>query len=76
MSTRSYATAVPEHKEIAVPIVAVFQPPNFTQEQYEESVVKVTGGKTRVGPQRLRALLRTADKSHADSGLNGQRTRR
>jgi hypothetical protein len=31
-----------------VPIVAVFQPPNFTQEQYEESVVKVTGGKSRV----------------------------
>jgi hypothetical protein len=31
-----------------VPIVAVFQPTNFTQEKYEESVVKVTGGKTRV----------------------------
>jgi hypothetical protein len=30
-----------------VPIVAVFQPPNFTQEQYDESVVKVTGGKSR-----------------------------
>jgi hypothetical protein len=31
-----------------VPIVAVFQPPNFTREKYEESVVKVTGGKRRV----------------------------
>lgn len=31
-----------------MPIVAVFELPNFTQEQYEESVVKVTGGKSRV----------------------------
>jgi hypothetical protein len=30
-----------------VPIVAVFQPRNFTQEKYDESVVKVTG-KSRV----------------------------
>ena len=31
-----------------MPTVAVFQSTNFTQEQYEESVVKATGGKTRV----------------------------
>src|SRR5438093_12572802 len=31
-----------------MPIVAVFQGPNFTQEAYEETVVKLTGGKTRV----------------------------
>jgi hypothetical protein len=31
-----------------VPVVAVFQEPNFTQEQYEESVRRVTGGKSRV----------------------------
>jgi hypothetical protein len=28
-----------------VPVVAVFEPPNFTQEQYEESVRRVSGGK-------------------------------
>ena len=31
-----------------MPVVAVFQSPGFTQEQYEKSVVGVTGGKTRV----------------------------
>jgi hypothetical protein len=31
-----------------MPVVAVFQPPGFTQEQYEESVKKVTGGKSRL----------------------------
>jgi hypothetical protein len=31
-----------------VPVVAIFQGPNFTQEQYEESVRGVTGGKSRV----------------------------
>jgi hypothetical protein len=31
-----------------VAIVAVFQPSGFTQNQYEESVIKVTGGKSRV----------------------------
>ena len=29
-------------------VVAVFQSPDFTREQYEKSVVRVTGGKTRV----------------------------
>jgi hypothetical protein len=31
-----------------VPVVAIFQGRNFTQEQYEESVRRVTGGKSRV----------------------------
>jgi hypothetical protein len=31
-----------------VPVVAVFQSPSLTQEQYEESVVKLTGGKSRL----------------------------
>jgi hypothetical protein len=31
-----------------MPVVAVFQAPGFTQEQYEASVEKVTGGKSRV----------------------------
>jgi hypothetical protein len=31
-----------------MPVVTVFQGPSFTQEAYEETVVKVTGGKTRV----------------------------
>jgi hypothetical protein len=31
-----------------VPVVAVFQSPSLTQERYEESVRKVTGGKSRV----------------------------
>jgi hypothetical protein len=33
-----------------VPIVAVFQSPTFTQEQYEESVRKLTGGKSLDSP--------------------------
>jgi hypothetical protein len=43
-----YAAGVREPKEVAVPVVAVFQEPNFTQAQYEESVRRVTGGKSRV----------------------------
>jgi hypothetical protein len=31
-----------------MPVVAVFQSPGFTQEQYEKSVEMVTGGKKRV----------------------------
>jgi hypothetical protein len=31
-----------------MPVVAVFQAPSFTQERYEESVRKLTGGKGRV----------------------------
>jgi hypothetical protein len=31
-----------------VPVVAVFQSPSFTQEQYEESVRKLTDGKSRL----------------------------
>lgn len=32
-----------------MPVVAVFQPPGFTQEQYEESVRRLTGGGARLG---------------------------
>ena len=31
-----------------MPVVAVFQSPGFTQERYEESVRKLTGGKSHV----------------------------
>ena len=31
-----------------MPVVAVFQSPSFTQEQYDESVRKITGGKESV----------------------------
>jgi hypothetical protein len=31
-----------------VPVVAVFQSPSLTQERYEESVRKLTGGKSRL----------------------------
>jgi hypothetical protein len=31
-----------------MPVVALFQSPSLTQEKYEQSVAKVTGGKTRV----------------------------
>jgi len=31
-----------------VPVVAVFQGPSLTQEQYEESVRRLTGGKSRM----------------------------
>jgi hypothetical protein len=34
--------------EVDVPVVAVFEGPGFTQENYEESVRKITGGKSRV----------------------------
>src|SRR5690348_5667929 len=42
----AYARAIPQREEVAVPVVAVFE--GLTQEQYEESVRKVTGGKERV----------------------------
>jgi hypothetical protein len=35
-------------KEVAVPVVAVFQGPSLTQERYEETVRRLTGGKTRL----------------------------
>jgi hypothetical protein len=35
-------------EEARVPVVAVFEPPNFTQEQYEESARRVSGGKSRM----------------------------
>jgi hypothetical protein len=41
-----YAGAVPEPEEVAVPVVLVFE--GVTQEQYEESVRKLTGGKERM----------------------------
>lgn len=31
-----------------MPVVAVFQSPSFSQERYEETVARVTGGKSRV----------------------------
>lgn len=31
-----------------MPVVAVFQAPSFTQDRYEESVRRLTGGKSRV----------------------------
>jgi hypothetical protein len=31
-----------------MPVVAVFQSPSLTQEQYEQSVEKLTGGKSRM----------------------------
>jgi hypothetical protein len=31
-----------------VPVVAIFQSPSFTQEKYEKTVAKVSGGKSRV----------------------------
>jgi hypothetical protein len=39
---------VTEPEEVAVPVVAVFQSPSLTQERYEESVRKLTGGKSRL----------------------------
>jgi hypothetical protein len=33
-----------------MPVVAVFQSPSLTQEKYEESVVKLTGGKSLESP--------------------------
>jgi hypothetical protein len=33
--------------EVAMPVVAVFQSPSLTREKYEQSVVKVSGGKSR-----------------------------
>jgi hypothetical protein len=35
-------------KEVAVPVVAVFQAPSLTQELYEESVRRLTDGKDRL----------------------------
>lgn len=37
-------------EEVAVPVVAVFQSPSLTQEQYEESVRRITGGKSLESP--------------------------
>jgi hypothetical protein len=37
-----------ESEEVAVPVVAVFQSPSFTQEQYEEITRRLTGGKSRM----------------------------
>jgi hypothetical protein len=45
---RSYAAAVPESEEVEVPVVAVFQSPSLTQERYDESVRRLTGGKSRL----------------------------
>jgi len=42
----SYARAVPDREEVAMPVVLVFE--GVTQEQYEESVRKLTGGKERM----------------------------
>jgi hypothetical protein len=47
-AVRSYPAAVHKPKEVAVPVVAVFQSPSLTQENYEESVRKLTDGKTRL----------------------------
>jgi hypothetical protein len=44
--TASYAAAVPEPEEVAVPVVLVHE--GVTQEQYEESIRKLTGGKERM----------------------------
>jgi hypothetical protein len=38
----------PSSRRKSVAVVAVFQSPSLTQERYEESVRKVTGGKSRV----------------------------
>jgi hypothetical protein len=35
-------------EEVDVPVVAVFEGPGFTQENYDESVRRITGGKSRV----------------------------
>jgi hypothetical protein len=35
-------------KEVAVPVVAVFQAPSLTQEGYEESLRRLTDGKDRL----------------------------
>jgi hypothetical protein len=43
----TYAAAFPT-KEVAMPIVSVFQFPSLTQERYEETVRKLTGGKSRM----------------------------
>src|SRR5437899_2844444 len=45
---RSYAASVCEIEEVAVPVVAVFQGPSLTQEQYEQTILKLTGGKNRM----------------------------
>jgi hypothetical protein len=37
-----------ESEEVPMPIVAVFQSPSLTQERYEESVRRLTGGKSRL----------------------------
>lgn len=37
-----------ETEEVLVAVVAVFQSPSLTQEQYEDSVRRLTGGKSRL----------------------------
>jgi hypothetical protein len=55
-----------------MPVVAVFQSPSLTQEQYEKTVVKLSGGKSRVespGDWPVEGLL-----AHiAGQGANGFR---
>jgi hypothetical protein len=38
---------VPRTKEVVMAVVAVFQGPTLTQERYDESVRRLTGGKDR-----------------------------
>src|SRR5437867_1209605 len=45
---RSYAPAVHDSEEETMAVVAVFQEPSLTQEQYEESVSRLTSGKSRM----------------------------
>jgi hypothetical protein len=40
--------AFPEPEEMPMPVVAVFQSPSLTQERYEESVRRLTGGSGRL----------------------------
>jgi hypothetical protein len=46
--SHAYAAPVRELEEVAVPVVAVFQSPSLTQERYEESVRRLTDGKSRL----------------------------
>jgi hypothetical protein len=54
----AYAGAVPKPKEVAVAVVAVFQGPSLTQQQYEETIRRLTDGKSRM-------------ESHADWPVDG-----
>jgi hypothetical protein len=35
-------------KEVTMPVVVVFQAPQFTRERYEQTVLKISDGKSRV----------------------------